>query len=308
MNVIKNLSITTAGAVVLALGIVGKADAATLSYSITDLGSTNYNSFNSFDYLGNLAVGGKTYNATSYLRGDEYIYYNDGTKDYLGSFDPSPGFYPTRALAINDKNQVAGNSGYFEVFSWSKDKGIVGLGSPQTGVPIPGTHGYSMAADINNLGQVVGSVGAPDAGWTGFIWNPDGSGLSIGFLPGFTMSDLGLGGTFAAAINDQGQVVGAQDNSNISQSVAILYNEGTLYNLNSLIPANSGWTLEEALDINNQGQIVGTGLFNGEERTFLATPISNTTGVPEPSTVLGTLVFGAVSASSLLKRKRHNKQ
>ncbi|HAA29048.1 MAG TPA: hypothetical protein DCE56_16830 [Cyanobacteria bacterium UBA8553] len=60
--------------------------------------------------------------------------------------------------------------------------------------------------------------------------------------------------------------------------------------------------------MNNQGQIVGTGIFNGEERTFLATPSRDTTGIPEPSTVLGTLVFGAVSASSLLKRKQHNKQ
>lgn len=291
MNVIKKLSITTVGAVVIALGIVGKAQSATLSYSLTALGSTNYNSF---DYLGNLAVGGKTYNATSYVQGDEYIYYNDGTKDYLGTFDPTSGYYPTRAVAINDKNQVAGSSGYAESFFWSKETEII---------RVKGT--YSYATDINNLGQVVGSSGAPDAGWTGYIWNQDGSTISIGLLPNF---DRGLGGTVAEAINDQGQVVGAEGSSSTLQSVAILYNEGTLYNLNSLIPANSGWTLEEALDINNQGQIVGTGVFNGEERTFLATPVRDTTGVPEPSTVLGTLVFGAVGGGSLLKRKRHEKQ
>ena len=293
MNVIKNLSITTAGAVVIALGIVGKAQAATLSYSITDLGSTNYDSF---DYLGNLAVGGKTYNATSYVQGSS-IFSNNGTLLIdLSTVVPvsSYPFSSTTAVAINNFNQVAGNTGYAESFFWSQGTGIL---------PVKGT--YSSATDINNLGQVVGSSGAPDAGWTGYVWNPDGSTFSIGLLPDF---DRGSGGTFAEAINDRGQVVGFEGSSSTSQSVAILYNEGTLYNLNSLIPANLGWALEEALDINNQGQIVGTGLFNGEERTFLATPISDTTGVPEPSTILGTLVFGAVSASSLLKRKRHKKK
>lgn len=297
MNVIKNLSITTAGAVVIALGIVGEAQAATLSYSITDLGSTN---FDSFDYLGNLAVAGKTYNATSYVQGSS-IFSNNGTLLIdLSTVVPvsSSPFSSTTAVAINNFNQVAGNTGFAESFFWSEETGV-------TIISAPGLGGFYSAYDINNLGQVVGRKGSPSAGSTGFVWSPNGPAFSIGLLPDF---DRGLGGTVAVGINDNGQVVGYEASSRTLQSVAILYEEGTLYNLNSLISANSGWTLEEALDINNQGQIVGTGLFNGEERTFLATPNRDVTGVPEPSTVLGTLVFGAVSASSLLKRKRHKKQ
>lgn len=294
MDAIKKLSITTAGAVVIALGIFGKAQAATLSYSISDLGSTNYDSF---DYLGNLAVAGKTYNATSYVQGSSIFSNNDTLLIDLSTVVPVSS-YPfsstTTAVAINSFNQVAGNTGYAESFFWSEQTGV-------TIISAPGLGGYYLAYDINNLGQVVGLKGAADAGSTGYVWSPNGPAFSIGLLPNF---DRGLGGTVALGINDNTQVVGFEGSSSTLQSVAILYSEGTLYNLNTLIPANSGWTLEEALDINNQGQIVGTGVFNGEERTFLATPISNTTGVPEPSSVLGTLVFGAVGASSLLKRKR----
>jgi hypothetical protein len=34
--------------------------------------------------------------------------------------------------------------------------------------------------------------------------------------------------------------------------------------LNDLIPLESGWVLEEALDINNSGQIAGSGKFEGK--------------------------------------------
>jgi hypothetical protein len=35
--------------------------------------------------------------------------------------------------------------------------------------------------------------------------------------------------------------------------------------LNTLLPANSGWVLNVARGINNKGQIVGTGTINGHE-------------------------------------------
>jgi hypothetical protein len=41
--------------------------------------------------------------------------------------------------------------------------------------------------------------------------------------------------------------------------------------LNKLIPAGSGWMLQEAYGINNAGQIVGTGMHNGQEHAFLLT-------------------------------------
>lgn len=43
-------------------------------------------------------------------------------------------------------------------------------------------------------------------------------------------------------------------------------------NLNALIPADSGWALTAATAINDAGQIVGTGILDGQTRAFLLTP------------------------------------
>ncbi|MDX1252485.1 MAG: DUF11 domain-containing protein [Gammaproteobacteria bacterium] len=45
-----------------------------------------------------------------------------------------------------------------------------------------------------------------------------------------------------------------------------------MQDLNGLIPANSGWVLFNASGINNAGQIVGWGAFNGQIHGFLLTP------------------------------------
>jgi uncharacterized membrane protein len=42
--------------------------------------------------------------------------------------------------------------------------------------------------------------------------------------------------------------------------------------LNSLLPANSGWTLASATAINDRGEIVGRGVFHRDERGFLLIP------------------------------------
>lgn len=48
--------------------------------------------------------------------------------------------------------------------------------------------------------------------------------------------------------------------------------DGSLRNLNQLLPAGIGWELIEATDINDAGQIVGYGRFQGRIRAFLLTP------------------------------------
>ena len=45
--------------------------------------------------------------------------------------------------------------------------------------------------------------------------------------------------------------------------------------LNTLLPPNSGWVLQSAEFINDAGQIVGFGTFNGNFDWFLLTPPSN---------------------------------
>ena len=76
------------------------------------------------------------------------------------------------------------------------------------------------------------------------------------------MSDLGTlpGGTSSAAdaINSLGQIVGYSDIGGGVDS-AFLYSGGNMIDLNTLLPANSGWVLQQGLGINDSGQVVGNG-------------------------------------------------
>ncbi len=65
------------------------------------------------------------------------------------------------------------------------------------------------------------------------------------------MIDIGVlaggGQSFAYGINNRGDVVGAADSGGTLH--AVLYEKGVLIDLNSLIPASSGWVLTEARGI-----------------------------------------------------------
>jgi probable HAF family extracellular repeat protein len=90
------------------------------------------------------------------------------------------------------------------------------------------------------------------------------------------MRDLGtLGGSFsvAAAINDQGTVVGAASTSS-SQMHGFIDRRGGIVDLNSLIPVNSGFVITNAQDINDCGQIAAEGYEAGSPHTDLALLLS----------------------------------
>jgi len=42
-----------------------------------------------------------------------------------------------------------------------------------------------------------------------------------------------------------------------------------MIDLNSLLPAGSGWVLTDAMAINDSGQIVGNGVINGQSHAYL---------------------------------------
>ena len=190
------------------------------------------------------------------------------------------------ANAINDSGSVAGTAqlanGRFRAFSAEADGQVTMLGT------LGGSASYGQA--INDGGWVVG-----------------GSTTVRGYLHAFlsakgTMRDLGtLGGGNSSAygINEQGQVVGFS-NTWDGQSSAFLWEDGVMRDLNTSITADSGWRLLEASAINDSGQIVGFGLFNGAQRAFRLDPIEqrfedaaltatfdvDATPIPEPSALL----------------------
>lgn len=90
------------------------------------------------------------------------------------------------------------------------------------------------------------------------------------------MTDLGTlkgGSSYANDINDAGQIVGSSQVSKALDFHAVVWDGGKLYDLNTLIHARSGWTLRDAVAINNCGQIAGSGVHSGRRRAFLLTPV-----------------------------------
>ena len=79
-----------------------------------------------------------------------------------------------------------------------------------------------------------------------------------------TMTDLGSNFS-PTAVNDSGVIVGGQ----------FVYNSGTLQNLNNLIPAGSGYQIQSATGINDNGQIVANATASGnpyQQHALLLTP------------------------------------
>jgi probable HAF family extracellular repeat protein len=77
-------------------------------------------------------------------------------------------------------------------------------------------------------------------------------------------------------VNAQGQMVGIMWDSDQDDAIehAFIFDmENGVRDLNDLIDPASGWVLSFARDINNAGQIVGYGEFNGEKRGFILDPI-----------------------------------
>src|SRR6185437_3824933 len=76
------------------------------------------------------------------------------------------------------------------------------------------------------------------------------------------MKDLGtISGyknSIATGIDSAGDVVGYAYNSDISVSHAFIYRNGVMTDLNKLAPANTGWTIVNAVGINDKNQITGT--------------------------------------------------
>lgn len=167
------------------------------------------------------------------------------------------------ANAINDNGDIVGISGCFPTLYavlW-KNRVPINLGS------LGGVFG-NFPFDINNQGQVVGQSDLPgDNFHDPFLWQ-NGVMIDLGNLPGLPNGQ-------AVGINNRGQVVGfSQDaNGDENSAVAVLWENGTISDLNTLIPAGSPLFLMEATAINDRGQIAGFGQFpNGEHLGFLLTP------------------------------------
>jgi probable HAF family extracellular repeat protein len=126
----------------------------------------------------------------------------------------------------------------------------------------------SAGIAINDLGQVAGYSDCGTGCAHAVLWSKaKGSILDLGVLPGAKSA-------YAHGINNVGQVVGLVFYADTGNRLhAFVWSPSTgMLDLNKLIPANSGWLLQIANAINDQGQIVGLGTINGQQEAFLLTP------------------------------------
>lgn len=79
-------------------------------------------------------------------------------------------------------------------------------------------------------------------------------------------------GSWASDINNSGQVTGKYKTPGAGLQ-AFIYSGGQMSDLKTLLDPSSGWSLANAAEINDKGQIAGDGSFNnGPEHAFLMTP------------------------------------
>jgi probable HAF family extracellular repeat protein len=185
----------------------------------------------------------------------------------------------SEAFSINDTGQIVGgaendqgdyHATLFDLTGAGDNTDLSSLGDIM-----------SVAYSINNLGDIVGTE---DGRATLFDVTGAGNNIDLGIIEDFDFS-------MALSINDVRQIVGITyyefDNT--------VHTRGTLFDptgagnnidLNTLIDPNSGWTLERANDINNNGWIVGSGINpEGLSHAFLLVPISTkySGGTGEPN-------------------------
>jgi probable HAF family extracellular repeat protein len=238
-------------------------------------------------------------------------------------------------------------------FIWDKKNGMVDLGS------LGGT--CTLVSDLNNRGQVIGTSnltgdqsvhaffwdhgslhdlgGSLGGDFTGaFVMNDEGQAVGFAYLPGDAtyhatfwkhvgeMTDLGTVGndqcSYATGINAEGQVVGGSiSDCNPDNTRAFLWQDGSIFDLNTLIPSGSALHLQYTYTINDRGEIAGEGVDgNGNQHAFLLIPcdedhggvegcdyseVEMTTEAPVRSTTTTTTTSAAkVSAAEMMMRYR----
>ncbi|MBL8065668.1 MAG: PEP-CTERM sorting domain-containing protein [Chthonomonadaceae bacterium] len=241
------------------------------------------------------------------------------------------GYTPGTAIDINASGTILGSNkrlsdGQTEMIFWNRDGTSVQVGPPN------GTRGVLLFS-MNDLGQVGCASTTEETRLFPYLWDPTSGYRELGLMQGLDagrsvgvnnhstvairgVSNLGDSWTYlwtasggherlfsddmvglqAEAINDNDVVVGAGAINGTHDIRAFVWNrQNTHTRLDSMLDAASqGWTLEWAYDVNNRGQIVGTGIINGVEHGYLATP------VPEP----GSLAVLGGSLIALLRNRR----
>jgi len=170
------------------------------------------------------------------------------------------------AVAINDAGAIVGGSvtagGIQHAFVYSSGK-MADLGVP------PGAN-YSGATAINGAGQIAGYIAVNNSSHAALY--SQGVWTDLGAVAGAL-------GTNATGINDSGQIVGTAVFQAVykpfkpARHTGFIVRNGALVDLDTLIPANSGFTISGASGINDSGDILcNAKTSSGASHAVLLTP------------------------------------
>jgi probable HAF family extracellular repeat protein len=175
---------------------------------------------------------------------------------------PTPYYSESQGIAINDLGHVMLHENvdfYISTYLFIDDTHRHNIGI------LPYGHDVRGLA-LNNSDQIAGTQTderpPSGLGTHGFVYS-DGVLTELTAYPG--------GG--ATALNNAGDVVGWQIRWPVDGTYPFLFTRGMAFDLNALVPPGSGWTLSEALRINDKGQIIGVGQTQGQVRAFLLNPV-----------------------------------
>jgi probable HAF family extracellular repeat protein len=243
-------------------------DSSSFALNLNDLGGDGSEAL---DINDSGEIVGYAYNAGAVQRRHATYWTNSSSqvKDLgtLPGVDPSTAY--GTAYAINNSGQIAGLASItadvtraaFWADSSSPAKNLGALGSES-----------SWAMGIDGAGRIVGatSLADPLSPFHAAVWNSPSIG-GLHYLD--TLDDYH---TEAWDINSDGQIVGTAFRRTpwFSTERAVLWDRGSsqVTDLNSRIPANSGWVLNAAHAINDNGVIVGEGTILGERHAFALVP------------------------------------
>ena len=186
-----------------------------------------------------------------------------------------------KTSGINNKGQV---SGFWNTPTQLQTAFFDGTVTQDLGQQPNGIN--TQATGINDAGDICGysdAVVNGQVGYQSFLYH-NGQYTNLGTLPG----EIDM---FAHAISNNGDVVGN------TYYHPFVYHNGTLSNLFDLVDPSLGWTKGTAVDINDQGWIVGYGNKGG----FLMKPNVST---PAPGSLLVCGLGGGLLMLRLRRRCR----
>jgi len=196
------------------------------------------------------------------------VIYSGGSGTIITQTTANGCFFLT-AFGINDPGRVVGQG--IDPNNAARNVGIVydiGQNTAFEVGALPGLNG-ALAFGVSNTGYVAGSSMLNQGSGTPFIWSDQGGMVAIPLATGTSEGS-------ARAVNSAGWVVG---NDSSAFSIPFLYDGTNTYRLADLIPPGSGWDLSmntssSADGINDNGVVVGTGVYNGDVHAYAMVPVS----------------------------------